>query len=632
MNRSSSAKSTISSSRSSTVAPLEPVDRSAQVHVLAPREVGVEAGAELEQRADRPSDLDAPGRRAEDAGDQPEERRLARAVSADEADRPAGLDVQRDVSQRPDVRRLQVPPSDDRLFQGHVPLRIDAEAPPDVLDQDLAYLHGFEGTPTACRESSARPRMKAGSSFSDSIRSRSRPSSAARSRASTSMSQRISRWSETKPIGQTRTRVDAGGGERVELLEQVRAEPGLSGRARALVGERPVARARPARQRDAPSRAVDPGTGSPDSRIRAGRLWAVKTTWPASPRTRSARTSRYGSCMCQLSTKRSSARSGERVDEPLAIALDGEARVVRRQDDADDRLGAAGERPLDGLGDARPPVLHPDEDGRAQLALERGPLGLGRVVERRAPADPPVALGQLLDRAWRDRLALAHVGEIGGHVLGARRAPVGHEDDRELHAATCAVCSCTSSTRRPRSAGSVSGSTPWPRLKMWPGRPPARLEDRRAPPRASARTARAGAPGRGCPARPGRSRPAASPRRAATRQSSPITSPPDRGHRLEQVRRPGPEMDRRDVDRGEDPRRVGRDELLVVGPRERADPGVEELDDVGAGRDLRRAGRRSRSRSASPSARARPRASRTCTASSARSRGSASPRRGSRRR
>ena len=88
----------------------------------------------------------------------------------------------------------------------------------------------------------------------------------------------------------------------------------------------------------------------------------------------------------------------ERVDEPLAIALDGEARIVRRQHDADDRLGAGGERLLDGLGDARPPVLHPDEDGRAQLALERSPLRLGRVVERRAPADPPVTLGQLLDR------------------------------------------------------------------------------------------------------------------------------------------------------------------------------------------------------------------------------------------
>ncbi len=88
----------------------------------------------------------------------------------------------------------------------------------------------------------------------------------------------------------------------------------------------------------------------------------------------------------------------ERVDEPLAIALDGQARIVRRQHDADDRLGAGGERPLDGLGDARPPVLHSDEDGRAQLALERRPLGLGRVVERRAPPDAPVTLRQLLDR------------------------------------------------------------------------------------------------------------------------------------------------------------------------------------------------------------------------------------------
>src|SRR5579884_2149923 len=40
----------------------------------------------------------------------------------------------------------------------------------------------------------------------------------------------------------------------------------------------------------------------------------------------------------------------------------------------------------------------------------------------------------------------------------------------------------------------------------------------------------------------------------------------------------GAEMDRRYVDRGEDACAVRRDELLVVGRRERADPRVEELD------------------------------------------------------
>src|SRR5207253_4398000 len=68
-------------------AALEAVDRPAQVDVLTTGEVRVEAGAELEQRADGAANLDSSGRRAEDAGDQPEERRLARAVPAHESDR-----------------------------------------------------------------------------------------------------------------------------------------------------------------------------------------------------------------------------------------------------------------------------------------------------------------------------------------------------------------------------------------------------------------------------------------------------------------------------------------------------------------------------------------------------------------
>ena len=61
------------------------------------------------------------------------------------------------------------------------------------------------------------------------------------------------------------------------------------------------------------------------------------------------------------------------------------------------------------------------------------------------------------------------------------------------------------------------------------------------------------------------------------------------GHRAEQVRRPGAEVDRRHVDGGEHPRRVRGDELLVVGDREHADPRVEELDHVGARRRPARA-------------------------------------------
>src|SRR5206468_10343120 len=171
-----------------------------------PGEVGMEACAQLEQRPDRAAHLEPSAGRREDARDEAQQRRLTRSVPADEADRGSRLDVQRDVPQRPDLLRLHVPPANDGLLQRHVSLRVDAKATAHVLELDLAGVHEVEGTPTTSRHSSANPRTNAGSSFSDSMRSRSSPSSAARSRASTSMSHRISRWSLTKPIGQTRTR------------------------------------------------------------------------------------------------------------------------------------------------------------------------------------------------------------------------------------------------------------------------------------------------------------------------------------------------------------------------------------------------------------------------------------------
>src|SRR5438128_6510813 len=54
------------------------------------------------------------------------------------------------------------------------------------------------------------------------------------------------------------------------------------------------------------------------------------------------------------------------------------------------------------------------------------------------------------------------------------------------------------------------------------------------------------------------------------------------GHVHEQGGRPRPEMDRRCLDGPENPRGIRRNELLVVGRRERADPRVEHLDHVGA--------------------------------------------------
>ena len=62
-----------------------------------------------------------------------------------------------------------------------------------------------------------------------------------------------------------------------------------------------------------------------------------------------------------------------------------------------------------------------------------------------------------------------------------------------------------------------------------------------------------------------------------------------RGHRLQQVRAPGSEVDAGDTGVGdprEDPLHMGEDPRLVVAPAQRAHPGVEELEDVDAGGDL----------------------------------------------
>ena len=97
--------------------------------------------------------------------------------------------------------------------------------------------------------------------------------------------------------------------------------------------------------------------------------------------------------------------------------------------------------------------------------------------------------------------------------------------------------SWTRSTRRRRSSGSVAGRTPWPRLKTWPGRPAASVEDPAAPARRRRRTGRGGATGRGCPGRRGPADAARQPSASAIRQSRPMTSPPASAMQLAAARR-----------------------------------------------------------------------------------------------
>ncbi len=172
--------------------PREPVDRAVQIDVLAAGEVLVEARAELEQRGNPAAHLDAPGGRLDDLGDQPEKRRLAGAVPADQPDRLAGLDGQRDVAQRLHLARAGLAARDDHVLERPLRLRIDAERPRDAIDDDAAGSHA-RTAPIAPRTIEASTATNSVSSFGISIRSSRMPSSPARSCASLSMSQRISR-------------------------------------------------------------------------------------------------------------------------------------------------------------------------------------------------------------------------------------------------------------------------------------------------------------------------------------------------------------------------------------------------------------------------------------------------------
>ena len=80
-------------------------------------------------------------------------------------------------------------------------------------------------------------------------------------------------------------------------------------------------------------------------------------------------------------------------------------------------------------------------------------------------------------------------------------------------------------------------------------------------------------------------RPAGHPRPAGVERDPPVEADhvaAGRRHLLEQGRGARAEVDRRHVDRGEDARRVRCDVVAVVRGRERADPGVEQLDHVRA--------------------------------------------------
>src|SRR5436189_4504848 len=84
----------------------------------------------------------------------------------------------------------------------------------------------------------------------------------------------------------------------------------------------------------------------------------------------------------------------ERGLELVAVALDRERGVVRRENQADDEVGTPGDGRVGRVGDTGRPVLHPGQHRESELARERGPRALRDRVQGGGLLDtePAVAL------------------------------------------------------------------------------------------------------------------------------------------------------------------------------------------------------------------------------------------------
>ena len=88
----------------------------------------MEAGPDLEQRRDAAVDRDRCRVGLDDAGEQLEQRRLARAVAADDADGLAVRDLERDAVERRELVVDAAPAADDRRLERRLAAAVDAVA------------------------------------------------------------------------------------------------------------------------------------------------------------------------------------------------------------------------------------------------------------------------------------------------------------------------------------------------------------------------------------------------------------------------------------------------------------------------------------------------------------------------
>ena len=209
----------------------------------------MEAGAELEQRADPAADVDAADGRLDDPGDDAEQRALARAVAADErrARCPARRANETSRSAHTSAGPVRAAQKHEALQRARA-ARVDAEARATARSTGS---HPGARAPSSCSTSDASARTNSRSAFGISIRLQ-RHSELARP---------VLRLDVDVPADLEVVRDEADRAhehvahaarvEVVEVVEDVRAEPRLAGRRLALVGERPLAELRALRDRRA---------------------------------------------------------------------------------------------------------------------------------------------------------------------------------------------------------------------------------------------------------------------------------------------------------------------------------------------------------------------------------------------
>ena len=116
-------------------------DRPVQEHVLPATQLGMEAGAQLQQRREAATDRHRALLGKEDPSEALEHRALARAVRADDPERRATRDLERHVLQREELVVAGPTPAQHRSLDVLVALVIEAKALPDVVDRDGGIGH-----------------------------------------------------------------------------------------------------------------------------------------------------------------------------------------------------------------------------------------------------------------------------------------------------------------------------------------------------------------------------------------------------------------------------------------------------------------------------------------------------------